>query len=207
MSQNPDSDLGKIVRLNDDGSVPEDNPFVGMAAFLPEIYTLGHRNPLGLTIHPRTGELWSTEFGPRGGDELNRIQAGANYGWILMTEGMHYNGEPASLGPNTQSEQAGRGGRGMTDPVLFWAPSINPGNLIFYSGDRFPAWEGQMLMATMTRSLLRATFDDQGNPLTQERMLSDLGQRLRDIRQGPDGYIYLLTDETAGAVLRITSLD
>jgi aldose sugar dehydrogenase len=194
-AQDPSSDLGKIVRLHDDGSIPDDNPFVNREGYRPELYTIGHRNPLGLTIHPVTQALWSTEFGPRGGDELNRIEAGKNYGWILVTEGEHYNNEPSVLGKNSVA--------GMVDPVLFWAPSINPGNLLFYSGDAFPGWKGDMLMATMTRSLLRVEFDAAGNPGMQERMLTELGQRLRDVRQAPDGLIYVLTDETAGAMLRI----
>jgi glucose/arabinose dehydrogenase len=194
-SQEPGSDIGKIIRLKDDGTIPPDNPFVGRAGYRPEIYTTGHRNPLGLVFHPVTGELWSSEFGPRGGDEVNRIQAGKNYGWILITNGMHYNGEPVARGANNVP--------GFEDPVFFWAPSINPGNLIFYNGDKFPAWKGNMLMATMTRSLLRATFDAQGKPVNQERMLTELGQRFRDVRESSDGYIYLLTDETAGAVLKI----
>ena len=196
-SQDPSSHIGKILRLRDDGSVPPDNPFVGRPGYKPEIYTLGHRNPLGLTIHPVTGEMWSTEFGPRGGDELNRIQAGKNYGWIDVTQGAHYDGTPAAKGTKNVP--------GMEDPVLTWAPSINPGNLIFYNGDRFTAWKGDMLMAAMSRSVLRATFDAQGAPTGQERMFTELKQRFRDIRQGPDGFIYLLTDETAGAVLRIES--
>jgi glucose/arabinose dehydrogenase len=187
------------VRIRDDGTIPAGNPFVGMDGYKPDLYTIGHRNPLGLTIHPATGELWSTEFGPRGGDELNRIEAGKNYGWILVTEGEHYNNEPAALGKNSAP--------GMEDPVLFWAPSINPGNLAFYDGDRFPAWRGDMLMATMSRSLLRASFDETGNPIGQERMLTELGQRFRDVRQGPDGFFYLLTDETEGAMLRIEPAD
>ena len=194
-SQAPGSDIGKILRLKDDGTIPLDNPFIGRAGYRPEIYSVGHRNPLGLTFHPVTGDLWSSEFGPRGGDEVNRIQAGKNYGWILITNGMHYNGEPVVRGAN--------GVPGFEDPVFFWAPSINPGNLIFYNGDKFPAWKGNMLMATMTRSLLRATFDAQGKPVTQERMLTELGQRFRDVRESSDGYIYVLTDETAGAVLKI----
>jgi glucose/arabinose dehydrogenase len=194
-SQDPMSHIGKILRLRDDGTVPPDNPFVGRPGYKPEIYTLGHRNPLGLTIHPVTGEMWSTEFGPRGGDELNRIQAGKNYGWIDVTQGQHYDGTPAAKGANSVP--------GMEDPVLFWAPSINPGNLIFYNGDRFPAWKGNMLMAAMSRSVLRATFDAQGKPVAQERMFTELKQRFRDVRQGPDGFVYLLTDETAGAMLRI----
>jgi glucose/arabinose dehydrogenase len=197
-SQDPMSHIGKILRLRDDGTVPPDNPFVGKEGYKPEIFTLGHRNPLGLTIHPVTGELWSTEFGPRGGDELNRIQAGKNYGWILVTEGTHYNQEPAAKGKNSVP--------GMEDPVLFWIPSINPGNLLFYNGDKFPSWKGNMLMAAMSQSVLRATFDAQGKPAGQERMFTDLRQRFRDVRLGPDGFIYLLTDENAGALLRIEPL-
>jgi glucose/arabinose dehydrogenase len=194
-AQDPGSHLGKIVRIHDDGRVPADNPFVGDDEYKPEIYTLGHRNPLGLTIHPETRLLWSSEFGPRGGDEVNLITAGQNYGWILVTEGTHYNDEPTVLGANSVA--------GMTDPVLFWVPSINPGNLLFYDGDAFPRWRGQMLMAAMSRSLVRTSFDPSGNPVEEERMLTELGQRLRDVRQGPDGLLYVLTDETAGALLRI----
>jgi glucose/arabinose dehydrogenase len=194
-AQDPSSHMGKIVRLRDDGSVPNDNPFVGKEGYKPDLYTIGHRNPLGLTIHPLTGELWSTEFGPRGGDELNRIQAGKNYGWILVTEGQHYNNDPTVRGKH--------GVPGMEDPVLFWVPSINPGNLAFYAGDKFPAWRGDLLMAAMSRSLLRASFDAAGQPTGQERMLTELGQRLRDVRLGPDGLVYVLTDESAGAMLRI----
>ena len=192
--QDPSNDFGKILRLHDDGSIPRDNPFVGKPGYRPEIWTTGHRNPEGLTFHPKTGALWESEFGPRGGDEVNLIQKGKNYGWIDVTQGQHYNGEPAKGVKNVP---------GMEDPVLMWAPSINPGNLLFYYGDRFPAWKGDLLMATMTRSVLRASFDAQGRPTGQERMLTELKQRLRDIRVGPDGLIYLLTDETDGAVLRI----
>lgn len=194
-AQDPSSHMGKIVRIRDDGTVAPGNPFAGREGYKPELYTIGHRNPLGLTIHPTTGELWSTEFGPRGGDELNRIQAGKNYGWILVTEGQHYNNEPSARGKN--------GVAGMEDPVLFWAPSINPGNLAFYTGDKLPGWRGDMLMAAMSRSLLRASFDASGKPTEQERMLTELGQRLRDVRVGPDGFVYLLTDETDGAMLKI----
>jgi glucose/arabinose dehydrogenase len=192
--QDPSNDFGKILRLNADGSVPRDNPFIGKPGYRPEIYTLGHRNPLGLTIHPVTGALWESEFGPRGGDEVNLIEAGKNYGWIDVTQGAHYNGEPA---------KAVKGVPGMVDPVLTWAPSINPGNLLFYDGTKFPAWKGNLLMATMSRSVLRATFDKKGQPVAQERMLTDLKQRFRDIRVGPDGLLYVLTDEHLGALLRI----
>lgn len=194
-AQDPSSHLGKIVRIRDDGRIPRDNPFRRREGYKPDIYTLGHRNPLGLTIHPVTGDLWETEFGPRGGDELNRITAGSNYGWILVTEGAHYNGDPTALGKNSVP--------GMVDPVLFWVPSINPGNLAFYAGERFSAWHGDLLMAAMGRTLLRVRFDSAGEPVHQERMLTELGQRLRDVRVGPDGLVYVLTDETAGAMLRI----
>ncbi len=199
MAQDPESHLGKIVRLNDDGSIPEDNPFVGRAGYKQDLYTIGHRNPLGLVFHRRTGQLWSTEFGPRGGDELNLIEAGKNYGWILVTEGEHYNGDPVVLGNNSVD--------GMQDPVLYWSPSINPGNLAFYDGDELPFWQGDMLMAAMARTLLRVSFDADGSPARQERMLTELGQRLRDVRVGPDGKVHVLTDETAGALLVIESAD
>ena len=140
--------------------------------------------------------MWETEFGPRGGDEVNRIQKGKNYGWILITNGAHYNGEATKLGKNSIP--------GYEDSVLHWEPSINPGNLIFYDGKKFPEWKGAMLMASMTKSLLLAKFDKKGNVLSQERMLTmEINQRLRDIRQGPDGLIYLATDETGGAILKI----
>ena len=202
LSQDPSNHIGKILRVRDDGTVPPDNPFVGRAGYAPEIYSLGHRNPLGLALHPVTGELWSTEFGPRGGDELNRVQKGKNYGWILITNGDHYNGEPAKLGKNSIP--------GYEDPVLWWGPSYNPGNLIFYNGDKFPAWKGNYMMATMSAAgqggphLLRVPFDAQGKPSgTQEKMLVEIGHRLRDVRQGPDGLLYVLTDDTAGAILKI----
>jgi aldose sugar dehydrogenase len=194
-AQEPSSHLGKIVRIADDGKVPRDNPFAGREGYLPEIYTLGHRNPTGLTVNPTTGEIWSTEFGPRGGDELNRIAAGNNYGWILVTHGNHYNGDPVARGAE--------GVPGMTDPELYWVPSTNPGNIAFYTGDELPGWRGDLLLAAMSRALVRISFDAAGKPASEERLLSDLGQRFRDVRQGPDGAVYLLTDETAGAMLKI----
>ena len=193
--QDPSNDFGKIMRLHDDGSIPKDNPFVGKPGYKPEIWTTGHRNPLGLFYDAQTGILWESEFGPHGGDEINIIEKGHNYGWIDVTQGKHYNNEPAKGVTNVP---------GMTDPVIAFLPdSINPGNLIVYHGDRFPAWKGDIVMGTMTRSVWRATPDGKGGVAGQERMLTDLKQRIRDTRQGPDGLIYLLTDETDGAVLRI----
>jgi aldose sugar dehydrogenase len=192
LAQDPSTDIGKILRIRDDGTIPPDNPFVGKAGYKPEIYTIGNRNPLGLALHPVTGEVWESEFGPRGGDEVNHIQAGKNYGWIIVTHGEHYNGDPSE-----------KTHPGMEEPVLHWEPSINPGNLIFYSGNKFPQWKNNLIMGAMGRFVLRATFDAQGNPTGQERMLSELKQRFRDTRQGPDGLIYILTDETFGAVLKL----
>jgi glucose/arabinose dehydrogenase len=207
LSQDPSADIGKIVRIKDDGTIPPDNPFVGKEGYRPEIYTLGHRNPLGLTIDSVTGMIWSTEFGPRGGDELNRIEAGKNYGWLLVTNGTHYNQEPAKLGKNSVP--------GYEDPVLFWIPvcaqpcSFNPGNVAVYRGDRFPTWRGNLLVASMgnwegdRNFLLRVVVDINGKFVSQHKVMTGLGQRLRDVRTGPDGYVYLLTDETAGAMLRL----
>ena len=192
LAQDPSTDIGKILRIRDDGTIPPDNPFVGKAGYKPEIYTIGNRNPLGLALHPVTGEVWESEFGPRGGDEVNLIKPGKNYGWIIVTKGEHYNGEPSE-----------KSHAGMEDPVLHWEPSINPGNLIFYNGNKFPQWKGNLIMGTMSRSVLRATFDEKGNPTGQERMLTELKQRFRDTREGPDGFIYLLTDETFGALLKL----
>ena len=130
--------------------MPRDNPFVGKEGYLPEIYTLGHRNPTGLTMNPANGEIWSTEFRPRGGDELNRIEAGKNYGWILVTHGQHYNGDPVVGGAE--------GVPGMTDPVLYWVPSTNPGNIVFYTGNELPGWRGNLLLGAMSRALVRISF-------------------------------------------------
>lgn len=196
MVQDPSNHFGKILRINPDGSVPEDNPFVGKKGWKPEIWSTGHRNPLGLTVHPATGQLWSTEFGPRGGDELNRIEKGANYGWMDVTQGEHYNNEPA---------KAVQGVPGMTDPVLaFGPPSLNPGNIAFYDGAAFPGWRGDLLLPNFTKGLLRIEFDEAGNPGETEELLGDLKQRLRDVRVGSEGELYILTDETEGAILKVT---
>jgi glucose/arabinose dehydrogenase len=201
-SQDPRSHLGKIVRLNDDGSIPRDNPFVRRNGYLPEIYTLGHRNPTGLRFDPATGDLWSTEFGPAGGDELNRIEAGKNYGWILITHGEHYNGDAKALGSG--------GVEGYVDPVIWWPRGGNPGNLIVYRGELFPAWQGNVLIATMSNralrpGLVRAVIGDNGALVHEERMLTEIGTRMRDVVEAPDGRIFVLTEASAfaspGAIL------
>ena len=194
--QDPNNEFGKILRLKDDGSIPKDNPWVGKPGHDAKVWTTGHRNPLGLYYDKQTGILWESEFGPHGGDEVNIIKKGRNYGWIDVTQGKHYNNEPA---------KGVKGVKGMTDPVIAFIPeSINPGNLIVYHGDRFRPWKGDIIMGTMTRSVWRATPTRDGKAVKgEERMLTDLHQRIRDTREGPDGDIYLLTDETDGAVLRL----
>ena len=195
MVHDQSNDWGKLYRFNDDGSIPKDNPFVGMAGHKPEIWTTGHRNGEGLFFDNTTGKLWESEFGPRGGDEVNLIEKGKNYGWIEVTQGAHYNGEPAKGIKNVP---------GVVDPILTWpAPSTNPGNLVIYHAAKLPFWNGDLLMGTMSRSVLRASFDAQGNVTGQERFLTELKQRFRDTRVGPDGLVYLLTDEPEGALLRI----
>jgi len=195
-AQDPQSHLGKILRLNDDGSVPDDNPFIGMDAYLPEIYSFGHRNPTGLRFDPATGELYSTEFGPAGGDEVNRIEAGGNYGWFVITRGEHYDGAEKVLGSGDIE--------GYIDPITWWPRGGNPGNLIVYRGDLFPDWQGNILMASMSGGnlspgLVRLTLDADGEVSGEERMLTELGTRMRDVAEGPDGRVYLLTETSAMA--------
>lgn len=196
--QDPSNHFGKILRLNLDGSVPRDNPFVGKTGYKPEIWSTGHRNQLGLFFDKPTGRLWESEFGPRGGDEINLITKGGNYGWIDVTQGNHYNSEPPKKGV--------RGVKGYIDPVWAFTPSGNPGNLAIYRGSLFPQWQGDLLLPNMSRppALLRMKLDPEGHVVASESLLLNLNQRLRDVRVGPDGAIYVLTDETAGAVLKIT---
>jgi glucose/arabinose dehydrogenase len=198
--QDPMNDVGKILRLNDDGTIPKDNPFVGKEGYRPEIYSIGHRTVLGLTFHPTTGALWETENGPQGGDEVNIIQPGKNYGWPLVTYGHDYDGTALNERPIPP---------GMVLPTLFWVPSITASGLAFYTGDKFPAWQGNLFVGSMTVGriggtghLQRIVFNERGEQ-RRESLLADLRQRIRDVRQGPDGLLYLLTDENAGALLKI----
>ena len=198
MAQDPGSHIGKILRIRDDGSVPPDNPFVGKAGYLPEIYTLGHRNPLGLAFNPATGELWSTEEGPQGGDELNLIEAGKNYGWPRVSLGRNYDGTRVGEGFTAP---------GLEEPVVFWVPAIAISGLSFYDGDKFPAWKGNVFVGAMRANtgqhVQRVQFNGKGLPTGREILLSELKQRIREVKPGPDGYLYALTDETFGAVLRV----
>lgn len=192
-AQDPQSHLGKIIRLHDDGSIPDDNPYVGMEGYLPELYTIGHRNQLGLRFDPETGDLWESEFGPAGGDEVNLIKPGQNYGWFLISEGSHYNDEPNALGSGDIE--------GYVDPVAWWQRGGNPGNVIVYRGDLFPAWNGNLLLPTMSGArlqpgLVRLVVDGEGRLQHEERMLTEIGTRMRDVAEAPDGRIYILTESS-----------
>jgi len=199
-AQDPNDHGGKVLRLKDDGTVPPDNPFVGKAGYRPEIFTLGHRSPQGLAMHPETGLLWENEHGPLGGDEVNILQPGRNYGWPLVTFGTDYDG--TRISENTWRAD-------LEAPFMYWVPSIAISGIAFYTGDRFPAWKGNAFVGSMFEGRTRATGHmqritfEQGRPIQREPILVQLRQRIRDIRQGPDGLLYVLTDEVAGALLKI----
>ena len=200
-AQNPNSHGGKVLRLRDDGTAAPDNPFVGRAGYKAEIYTLGHRNSLGLTIHPDTGVVWENENGPNGGDEINMLLPGRNYGWPVVSYGRQYPGPRVS-------DHAWK--EGMEEPLVVWLPSIGVSGMTFYSGDRFPAWKGNAFVGSMragelnyTGHLERVVFNEKYEELRRESLLTELRQRIRDVRQGPDGLLYVLTEEEDGALLRI----
>ena len=189
-----------MLRLRDDGSAPMDNPYAGRAGYLPELYAIGVRSPQGLAFHPETGALWENEHGPLGGDEVNIILPGRNYGWSLVTYGTDYDGSIISKETARADLEA---------PVLYWYPSIAVSGLSFYTGDAFPDWKGNLFVGAMMQGRTRATghiqritFTD-GRPIQREPMLTDLHQRIRDVRPGPDGLLYVLTEENPGALLRI----
>ena len=189
------SHLGKIVRIAPDGSVPNDNPFVGRSDAKPEIWSYGHRNMQGAAIHPQTGKLWEHEHGARGGDEVNIPQAGKNYGWPVISYGVNYDGTPVGSGKSAMP--------GMEQPIKYWVPSIAPSGMAFYTGDLFPTWKGSLLVGALAgQMLVRLSLD--GETVTgEERMLQGLRERIRDVRVGPDGAIYLVTDNSAGRVLKV----
>lgn len=189
-----DSHIGKVVRIALDGSVPPDNPFIGRADVLPEIWSYGHRNIQGAALHPETGELWTHEHGPQGGDELNRTRAGLNYGWPEVTYGREYvTGRKIGEGSSRSD---------VEPPVLQWTPSIAPAGMAFYTGDVFPQWKGSVLVGALKYQLVARLVLDGNEVRHEERMLTELGRRIRDVRQGPDGHVWLL-DETEGRVLRL----
>jgi len=199
--QNPNTLGGKVLRFRDDGTVPPDNPFVGQAGHRPEVYSLGHRSALGLALHPGTGEMWENENGPNGGDEINILKPGRNYGWPIVSFGRDYAGPRVSEHPTQE---------GMESPIVVWIPSIAVSGMTVYTGDRFPKWKGNVFVGSMrtgeiagTGHLERIVFNDKTEELRRESLLGEFRQRIRDVRQGPDGYLYLLTDEDDGALLRI----
>ena len=200
-AQDPNDLAGKVLRLRDDGSVPNDNPFFGKVGYRPEIFTMGHRNPLGLALNPVTGEIWENEDGPNGGDEINVLQPGKNYGWPVVSFGRFYLGPRVSENPWKE---------GMEPPLVFWVPAIAISGMAFYTGDKLPAWKGSVFVGGMRTGevprsghLERLDFNDKWEELHREGMLRDLAQRIRDVRQGPDGLLYLLTAENDGALIRI----
>jgi glucose/arabinose dehydrogenase len=207
--QNPATHGGKILRLNDNGTVPPDNPFVDKEGYRPEIYALGIRNAIGLFVHPETGEIWETEHGPMGGDEINIIKAGHNYGWPVVSYGSDYSGRATGgSGPSS----ADRKREGMDEPFYFWSPSPAVGGITIYTGDKFPTWKGNIFVAALgagfhlgARQLHRLVLSPSGLPQRAGdlTMLYELKQRLRDIKQGPDGLLYVTVDSVQGAVLRI----
>lgn len=195
-AQSLGSHLGKVVRINRDGSVPQDNPFVGREGALPEIYTYGHRNPQGLALNPWTGVVWEQEHGARGGDEINVLKPGANYGWPEVAYGENYDGSTIGSGRTTAP--------GVEPPLYYWDPSIAPSGMTFYQGDRFPGWQGDLLVGALSYQLVsRLDLDEQGRVVKEERFLEGELGRIRDVRTGPDGLVYLLTDEDPGALYRL----
>jgi len=197
-AQDPMSAYGKILRLNDDGTIPRDNPFVGKQGYRPEIYSLGHRDHLGLVVHP-SGTIFNAEHGPNGGDEVNLIKPGANYGWPVISFGRNYDG--SRIPPFKE---------GMEIPQIVWVPSIGPSGIMFYTGDKFPAWKNNLFVGSARYGEIRGfghiervVLNDKFEDIRRERLLDDLHQRFRDVRQGPDGNIYALTDQEVGALLKI----
>ncbi|MBM43124.1 MAG: hypothetical protein CL483_14525 [Acidobacteria bacterium] len=209
-AQDLGSHLGKMLRLRDDGTAPLDNPFVGQEGAAPEVYSLGHRNQMGIAIHPETGEVWASEHAPQGGDEINIIRAGGNYGWPVVSYSREYTGQRITERPWQD---------GMVQPEIIWIPSIGPSGLMFYAGDRFPAWQGDLFAGSLmtgrierTGHLERIRFNRRGMEQRREWLLAPLRRRIRDVQQGPDGLIYVLTAgqflgidpvQGEGAILRI----
>ena len=201
-AQDPMSLRGKVLRLEDDGSVPADNPFLNRLNYRPEIYSLGHRNTLGLMLHPESGEMWQHENGPNGGDEINILLPSRNYGWPIVSFGRHYSGDRVNEHPTRE---------GLESPLLVWLPAIAASGMAVYTGDQFPAWEGNVFVGSLrmggipgTGHLQRIVFNEKTEEIRRELILTELRRRIREVREGPDGFLYLLTDEEDdGALLRI----
>src|SRR5262245_25791475 len=190
-----DSDMGKVLRINTDGTIPKDNPFVGRPGAHPEIYALGFRDMQGVAINPRTGKLWTTEHGPRGGDEVNAVDKGKNYGFPVIGYGHEYTGKPINGDKTFQP--------GMEQPVYFWTPDIAPAGIAFYNGKLFPAWQGDLFVAELVgRTLVRLVLNGE-RVVAEERLLTELNTRIRGVNEGPDGALYVLTDGAGGKILRL----
>lgn len=194
-AQNLERHGGSVVRIKPDGSVPDDNPFIGQSGSLPEIYSYGHRNPQGMAVHPETGRIWTQEHGPQGGDEVNLIEPGANYGWPEISWGVNYGGAPIGQGLREQD--------GMAQPVHFWDPSIAPSGMTFYQGDAFPEWQGDLLVGALKFQLIARLEMEGGEVVAEERLLEGELGRIRDVRVGPDGFVYILTDDPDGGLYRL----
>ncbi|WP_316767080.1 PQQ-dependent sugar dehydrogenase [Pedobacter frigiditerrae] len=192
-AQLTNASIGKVVRITKDGQPVAGNPFIGQAGALPELYSIGHRNPQGLAIHPVSGDIWQSEHGPRGGDEINRVQPGANFGWPTITYGLEYSGQPVLTGIQAQS--------GMTQPVYYWDPVVSPSGMTFYSGNRVPEWQNNLFIGSLSgMHIVRLVITN--NVVTgEERLLANVNQRFRDITQGIDGALYAITDQ--GRLYRI----
>lgn len=197
-AQDNENSIGTTLRLNDDGSVPGDNPFVDEDGALPEIYSYGHRNPQGMDIHPETGVIWQHEHGPRGGDELNRIEPGANYGWPEITYGREY---------SNNAEIGGTEAPGMEQPVTYWDPSIAPSGMTFYTGDRFPNWQNHIFLGALAHQHVRRVVLDGDEVTHEEELLNNELGRIRDVKTGPDGYLYVLNDQPDGSLYRLEPVE
>ncbi|HWL62004.1 MAG TPA: PQQ-dependent sugar dehydrogenase [Steroidobacteraceae bacterium] len=202
LAQDPASIYGKVLRLTDAGKPAPGNPFAGKSGSRPEVFSMGHRDQLGLTVHPATGVVLNAEHGPNGGDEVNLIEPGRNYGWPKVSFGRNYDGSRHSPSPVAE---------GVEQPLVLWLPSIAPGGIMVYDGDRFPAWKGNLFVSSARRGeiprtggLERVVFNDKLEELRRETLLTELRQRIRDVRQGPDGLLYVVTDEDDGTLLRIS---
>lgn len=196
-AQDPGSHLGKVVRINADGSVPADNPLVGQAGARPEIWSLGHRNVQGAALHPETGELWTIEHGARGGDEVNIVRAGRNYGWPVIAYGIEYRGGPIGEGLTARE--------GMEQPVYYWDPVIAPGGAAFYQGDMFPGWRGNLLVSGLAGAHLARLVLDGERVVGEERLLTEVGDRIRDVAVAADGAVWVVTDEQDGKLIRLAA--
>jgi aldose sugar dehydrogenase len=198
-AQRPDDHAGSVIRLHDDGRVPADNPFVDKPGWKPEKFTLGNRNMQGAALHPQTGELWTHEHGPQGGDEINIVRPGVNYGWPVITYGVNY-GIGTKIGEGTHKP-------GMAQPLHYWTPSIAPSGMTFYTGDKFPRWKGDLFVGALRDQMLVRLRLDGAKVVHEERMLQGVLGRIRDVRQGPDGCLYLLTDEEDGELVRLEPVE